>query len=156
MRTISKLLIGLNLIVGLCVHASPVTFTWDVTTTNDVRGYIIYFSQEPPRYVTNAFNSVLPPAPNTPTYLDIDVTMTNVTRIPVGNVPQATVDVPEGKHFAWLRVQDIPGAESRASNVLQLETLPPPQNFRIVIVEATVDVSGTNWQQVGMFRLKLP
>lgn len=155
MRNIARIILGLQL-VAASVIASPVTFAWDASTTNDVRGYVMYFSQTPPRMVTNSVNSVVPLPPGMATFVDVDIAMTNVTRMPVGNVTMATVDVPEGKHYAWVRVQDIPGAESRASNVLQLELLPPPQNFRIVIVEATVDVSGTNWQQVGIFRLKLP
>lgn len=148
MRTI---LVGLFFIAGLCANAATVTFAWDGASDSTVVGYAIVLGTNAPVTITNTPAIAFPPS-ITPT---VTTVFTNFTRIDVGYTLSATIELPPGKWYVAARSYNNTG-DSENSNMLTLEAPPAPVNFRLVIVEATVDVSGTNWQQVGMFRLKLP
>lgn len=147
MKTISKLLVGINLIVGLSAMATPVRLAWDAPTNSTITGYALLIGSNAPVTVVPA----LPPPPGTvPTTI-----FTNTTRIDVGLAATRTLDIPPGRWYATVRAYNSVG-ESDNSNFLTLEVPEAPKNFRLVVIEATVDLSGNNWQQVGVFRLKLP
>lgn len=54
----------------------------------------------------------------------------------------------------WVTAQKD-GIESDPSNVLTIEVPRPATNLRTLVLEASIDLSGTNWTDAGFFRLRL-
>lgn len=148
-----KTLLAFLCFTVILAKADPVTFKWEPDP--EAQWYTIHVSTNPPVTITNQVVFVNPPAPNSPTQY-LTVTLTNTTKIPVlSDKDTAVIEAPAGTY--WASIRSVRGlVEGYDSNIVEFEVAQPPQNFRIVIMEATVDITGTKWEQFGIFRLKIP
>jgi hypothetical protein len=144
MRTINLLLICLGLALRSSAGQIQVNVAWDASSTPDVDGYFLKITTNAPVFVANT-NALVPPL----------LTLTNYTRVDVGMATTATLMLPAGRYWSTVAAK-ASGGESEDSNVISFQLVEPPGNYRLLIIEAAVDLSGSNWTQVGFVRVKVP
>lgn len=82
---------------------------------------------------------------------------TNTLSLDVGtNLTVTLTNLPVGKYWLAASDYDSNGVESTLSNVLQVEVPEPPNNLRTLVLQASFDLTSTNWQDLGFLRLKSP
>lgn len=123
----------LLLLFPILSHAGEIKLAWDASPSTNVVGYILYAGTNNPA-------------------------LTNVAeRINTGTNQTVVVDfVKRGSWFFWVTAHEAQGVESEPSNIVQVQVPEPPANARTVVIEATVDLSSTNWSEKAFLRLRLP
>lgn len=114
-------------------HAGEIKLAWDASPSTNVTGYILYAGTNNPA-LTNVAERI-----NTGTNQTISVSFAK-----------------SGSWFFWVTAHDDLRVESLPSNILQVQVPEPPANLRTIVIEATVDLSSTNWTEKAFLRLKLP
>lgn len=123
----------LLLLFPILSHAGEIPLAWDASPSTNVTGYILYAGTNNPA-LTNV-----------------------VERINTGTNKTVVVEfVKRGSWFFWVTAHDDLGIESEPSNIIQFQVSEPPPNFMTVVIEATVDLSSTNWSEKAFLRLRLP
>lgn len=80
---------------------------------------------------------------------------TNSVRVNVGTNLTASAQLTNGIYSVTVTAQKD-GFESEPSNMLTLDVPRSPTNLRTLVVEASFDLTGTNWINVGLLRLRSP
>ena len=125
-------------LTGFSARAAEAKFAWDYPgLTNNLVGFKLY-----------AHTNSLAAGTNLPAALvKVSVPFTNL---------QATVQFTNALRWYFIVTSiDRIGLESVPSNEVIVEAPDPPPNARTVAVQYVPTISGTNWQDVGFFRLRL-
>lgn len=123
----------LFLVLALPAMGAEIRLAWTASPSTNVTGYMLYAGTNSP-------------------------SITNVAeRINAGtNQIIAISFVKSGSWFFWVTAHDSNGVESEPSSTLQVQVPDPPANLRTVLVEATIDLSSTNWAEKAFLRLRIP
>lgn len=114
----------------ILAHASEIKLAWSPSPTTGITNYVLNASS---LNGTNIVNSAF---------------------INVGTNLTAIVDVSPGRwQFAAFAEKD--GVRSDPSNTLTVEVPQSPSTLRTIIVEATANLTSTNWTQIGLMRVRL-
>lgn len=76
-------------------------------------------------------------------------------RVNVGANLTAAAQLTNGIYTVAVTAQKD-GLESDPSNTLTLDVPRSPTNLRTLVIEAAIDLSGTNWSHAGFIRLRTP
>lgn len=121
---------------ALSLPAAQLKLAWDPSPSPGVTNYVLYVS-------TNA------------------ITVTNAqpvaARISVGTNLTSAVEFLRAGRWHFAATAQAEGVESEYSNELIVQVPEPATNLRTLVIEYTLDLTGsTNWSQLGFLRLKLP
>ncbi|HYG98864.1 MAG TPA: hypothetical protein VD837_07005 [Terriglobales bacterium] len=125
------------LIVSLAImssHAATVRLTWNRSTDPSVTGYYVY------AFTNQVFVATNPAA----------------LRVNVGTNIITAIDglKPVIHHFTATAYNAL-GVESDFSNVVSTEIPHAPAQMRTLTLQYSADLSSTNWQDKGFFRIKI-
>lgn len=130
--------IALFLLVVSGAQAGNVVFEWDKSASTNVSGYFLYGSTN---LLSNTNFHSSPVA--------VDCGTNTICSLSSTNLGQWYFAVTA---YAWDQTNRM---ESDLSNILPLRFPPVPTNFVFLIPQYTATIAGTNWQDIGFFRVKI-
>lgn len=143
MRLLTTILLGplailVLLALSFSANAGTVTFGWDRSLSDSVGGYILYGSTN---LLTNTNFHSSP--------VSVDCGTNTICSLASTNLGQWYFAVTA---YAWDQTNRM---ESDLSNILPLRFPSTPSNFVFLIPQYTATIAGTNWQDIGFFRVKI-
>lgn len=132
---VKKLLILSSLFVASFLGAQSIKLAWDASPSSGVASYRLY------AHTNNLATTSLSNA---------------VVKLSAGTNLTATVsNLVSGKWWFAATAVNALGIESDMSNVLLVEIPAAPSNMRTIVAQWNGQVVGTNWVDVGFFRIKM-
>jgi len=123
------------LALAVLALASPVTLQWSPSPDASVTGYYLYAG-------TNSFTGTNQPPP--------------LVKVFTGTNRTATVECTNAATWYFVATAcDSNRVESAFSRELMVQFVRPPADVYTLAVEHTLDLSASNWTDVGFLRLKL-
>lgn len=78
-----------------------------------------------------------------------------LVRVNVGTSLAATVTNLVAGRWQFMAVSQAGGLTSEPSDILLVEIPQPPPAMRLIVPQWSATVAGTNWQDVGFFRIRI-